>query len=118
MKEMYINPFNDSKNIVRVNFGEGVKRIPNYLFADRVDLTTCELPPTTESIGAGAFRGCTNLKTIKLPDGLTTINVFAFQNCKSLQPMPLPDGIETIGYRAFNGCTQLDVTGWPCHCAI
>lgn len=113
MKEMYINPFNDSKNIVRVNFGEGVKRIPNYLFADRVDLTTCELPPTTESIGAGAFRGCTNLKTIKLPDGLTTINVFAFQNCKSLQPMPLPDGIETIGYRAFNGCTQLDVTGWP-----
>ena len=59
------------------------------------------------TIGAIAFRGCTNLTSVTIPDSVTTIGDSAFNGCKSLSSITIPDSVTTIVGSAFMGCTNL-----------
>ncbi|WP_367180354.1 leucine-rich repeat domain-containing protein [uncultured Oscillibacter sp.] len=59
------------------------------------------------SVGANAFRNCSNLTEITLPDSLTTIGPYAFVNCTSLTNITLPDSVTRIENGAFYDGTNL-----------
>ena len=63
-----------------------------------------------ENIGAGAFRGCTNLginSGVELPSGLVWIGEEAFLGCRNLMWMDWYGSGEVIGDCAFMGCYNL-----------
>lgn len=41
--------------------------IGSYAFAGNTHLYSCEIPESVQTIGLGAFEGCTELKTLKIP---------------------------------------------------
>lgn len=45
------------------------------------DIKTKELPSQLTSIGANAYRGCSNLKSLNIPENLQTIGDYAFAGC-------------------------------------
>ena len=56
------------------------------------------------SIGASAFRDCSNLISVTIPDNVTTIGEYAFEYCGSLTNVTIPNSVTTIGEGAFKGC--------------
>ena len=57
-----------------------------------------------ESIGEGAFGGCSELNSINLPEAIHTIEGGAFQDCRSLPNLDLPDALLSISSTTFWGC--------------
>ena len=109
----YFGPFEDCTALREVTFGEGITRIPNYLFY-KSGLETITIPETVTTIGGGALRCCTNLTEINLPDSLTTIEgSYAFSENPKLTEITLPQNLETIGERAFSNCTALKTIRFP-----
>ena len=109
----YFGPFEDCTALREVTFGEGITRIPNYLFY-KSGLETITIPETVTTIGGGALRCCTNLTEINLPDSLTTIEgSYAFSENPKLTEITLPQNLETIGERAFSNCTALKTMTIP-----
>ena len=68
-------------------------------------LIVCESDITT--IGANAFKYCSNLQTIKLPDSVTSIGDYAFHSCSSLISIAISDSIAEIGTNVFQNCSSL-----------
>lgn len=62
--------------------------------------------PVTK-IGAGAFRGITELTSIIIPDGVTIIEDEAFKECTALTSAIIGNGVTSIGKKAFESCTSL-----------
>ena len=62
--------------------------------------------PVTK-IGAGAFRGITELTSIIIPDGVTIIENEAFKECTALTSAIIGNGVRSIGTEAFESCTSL-----------
>ena len=60
--------------------------------------------PTLETVGDGAFSGCTNLKTVCLQSSVTEIGWNAFYECHSLKYIHLPEGLTRIDGWAFANC--------------
>ena len=83
-----------------------VTTIGEYAFAVSA-LTDVTLPDGLQTIGEGAFGGCTALKSVTLPAGLKEIEKNAFGGCETLTSINLPEGLKTIGEGAFNECTAL-----------
>ena len=61
-----------------------------------------------ESIGDGAFRGCSNLISVTLDNSVKYIGANAFED-SGLREINFPNGIESIGSRAFSGCALEEV---------
>ncbi len=61
-----------------------------------------------QTIGAGAFNGCTSLESVGKTHKLTEINNYTFYNCSSLLEFNLCD-ISKVGVEAFNGCSNLTI---------
>ena len=109
----FFGPFEDCTALREVTFGEGITRIPSYLFY-KSGLETITIPETVTTIGGGALRCCTNLTEINLPDSLTTIEgSYAFSENPKLTEITLPQNLETIGERAFSNCTALKTMTIP-----
>ena len=69
-----------------------------------------------ETIGEGAFMGCTELESISFEESsyfLTTIEEGAFFGCSSLKSIELPSSIVYIGTDAFRNCTNLTSVTLP-----
>jgi hypothetical protein len=75
--------------------------------------TSIILPNTVESIGSGAFSGCTSLTSITVPSSVQTIEPSTFSGCTALAQVALPAGVNTIGDSAFSGCSQLNTMSIP-----
>ncbi len=66
-----------------------------------------KIPNSVESIGIGAFSGCTSLTSITIPDSVKNIGEGAFYNCSSLTSIEIPNSVESIGNQAFQYCKSL-----------
>ena len=59
------------------------------------------------SIGADAFKNCTNLEEVIIPNSVTHIDTSAFEGCSYLQSVTLSTNLIAIGSSAFKGCGSL-----------
>jgi len=57
------------------------------------------------SIGASAFRECTDLTSVTIPARVKSIGESAFNGCTGLTNITIPKGITSIGNWAFSGLT-------------
>ena len=69
-----------------------------------------EMASGITTIGAGAFRGISNLQSVTLPSSLTSIGATAFQGCTSLTSVDIPANVTSIGNNAFDCGNTLDVS--------
>ena len=97
----------------QVQFGDGVERIPAYLFYNCTGLTSVTIPDSVTSIGSDAFYGCTGLTSVTIPDSVTSIGSSAFSGCTGLTSVTIPDSVTSIGSSAFSGCTGLTGITFP-----
>ena len=69
---------------------------------------TSLIPNSVESIGMGAFSGCTSLTSITIPDSVTSIGAEAFRHCDSLESITIPASVRSIERMAFDWCKKLN----------
>ena len=105
-------PFYKS-GLSEVKFENGIKAIPDYLFAGATALETIAIPDTVTSVGSDSFSECSALKNVTIPDSVTNIKNGAFNECISLETITLPESIKTLGDYAFDGCTLLSAIKFP-----
>jgi hypothetical protein len=91
---------------LEVTVSDDVKAIGNYTFQNS-DLKSLTLPKTLESIGVGAFRGCTTITSIDLSKA-TAIGDVAFYNCTGLTTVTLNTALTSLSSQVFYGCSNLD----------
>ncbi|MCD7777587.1 MAG: leucine-rich repeat protein [Clostridiales bacterium] len=107
-------------DFLTVTFGEGVTRVPAYLFATAssksdgyyAHVTNVVLSSTVTEIGSYAFHYCYDMTTLNMSTGLTTIDSYAFCGCSSLTDLGWCSSLTTIGSYAFAYCTSLSNPGW------
>ena len=91
--------------------GDQITEIGDRAFVNCSRLETIKLN-NVETIGIGAFVGCSELNIVNNLSKVKTIDDFAFNGCKSLNIVDL-SGIENadaIGIDAFNGSGLSSVT--------
>ncbi len=54
------------------------------------------------SIGADAFRGCSDLASVSFPEGLANIGEGAFEGCGHLTSVTIPGSVASVGDGAFS----------------
>ena len=92
---------------LRVVIGDGVERIPAYLFYNCTGLTSVTIGNNVTSIENGAFLICTNLTSVTIGNSVTSIGNSAFSGCTGLTSVTIPDNVTSIGRSAFSDCTGL-----------
>jgi len=80
--------------------------ISNYAFS-QTSISSVTIPDSVDSIGSGAFSGCTSLTNITLSNELTQIGYAAFYGCTQLESITLPKSLESLGSMAFAECANL-----------
>ncbi len=105
-------PFYES-GLSEVKFENGIKAIPDYLFAGATALETIVIPNTVTSVGNYSFSNCTVLKNVTIPDSVTNIENGSFYECTSLETITIPESIKEFGDHAFYGCTSLSAIKFP-----
>jgi hypothetical protein len=76
------------------------------------DVIAVEIRPDVDSIGMGAFSGCSALTSVTIPASVTSIEAWAFSSCTSLSAVDL-SGVAEIGDYAFYDCTNLTSVTFP-----
>ena len=64
-------------------------------------------PNSVNSIGYGAFEGCSGLTSITIPNSVTSIGYEAFRHCTGLTSITIPNSVTSIGNYAFQYCSSL-----------
>ena len=115
-KYMFITYGNNQQSKTQnlsINLLDGLTWIAPYAFCN-TDIETISIPTTVNSIGEGAFDGCTELKSVSIPDN--TINSFEsslFRGCKSLKEIIVPEGVTIINEQVFSDCSNLQKIVFP-----
>ena len=94
-------------NLQSVVFNEGLQTIGSGAFVGCSSLTSAYLPDTVTSIGSYAFQYCYGLKGLELSAGMSTISPGLCERCENLEYVVFPDSIKNIEYNAFLGCSKL-----------
>jgi len=98
-------------NLQTAEIGDCVTSIGYYAFAICngcvSTLTSVTIGNNVETIGEGAFSGCTSLTNVNIPDSVTIISSSAFTNCSNLTSIDIPNSVTSIGFRAFSDCRRL-----------
>ena len=106
--------FSNDTTVKKIIVGANVKKISAAAFYANSSLNEIVFEGNgLESIGGGAFIGCTSLKSITLPDGLKELGPYAFFSCSSLQSVVIPDGIKEIYSYTFARCSSLTSVTLP-----
>ncbi|MCI9031642.1 MAG: leucine-rich repeat protein [Clostridia bacterium] len=92
-----------------------VTAIAAYAFAE-IGFTAATIPDGIKTIGANAFKGCTNLKNLSLPDTVKSIGPSAFKYCKALESITVPQKVTSLGTEAFAECTSLTEINFDAEC--
>lgn len=96
----------------RVVFEEGssLESIGSGAFYGCTHLSSIRIPAQVQRIGSGAFSSCLELERVEFEEGssLCSIGDSAFSSCESLSSISLPQGVQEIGAYAFNGCRSLE----------
>lgn len=127
--------FDENKTLKKVVFPKKLKKIPDSMFYQCINLSDIMWPEDLEIIGTkdsgflGAFEK-TGVKEIKFPQTLKEIGVNSFSDCckltsvtfqdnieiihssafmnTSIKTFILPDSLKEIGYAAFKNCKELE----------
>lgn len=94
-----------------ITIPQGVKKINNFAFSNRDDITSLTIPDSVTEIGYGAFVNCNNLKSANIPQNIIKIDDIAFFNCYNLVgTITLPDNILELSWNSFgyNGPNKYD----------
>ena len=97
--------------ISEVEFGDGVKRIPENFMAGNTSLTSIVIPEGVTEIGKWAFRNATALASISLPDSLESFGAYAdnamtFMGTK-ITSIVIPDKVTEMPRNMFARCNEL-----------
>ena len=97
--------------ISEVEFGTGVKRIPESFMAGNTSLTSIVIPEGVTEIGKYAFRNATALASISLPDSLESLgdytdNGLTFMGTK-ITSIVIPDKVTEMPRNMFALCNEL-----------
>ncbi len=97
--------------ISEVEFGDGVKRIPENFMAGNTSLTSIVIPDGVTEIGKLAFRNATALASITLPDSLESLgaytdNALTFMGTK-ITSIVIPDKVTEMPRNMFAKCNEL-----------
>ena len=101
---------------LKVTFGNGVTRIPAYLFSTGAEKSEDEYAHITEitiadsvtEIGKYAFYRCFDISKIQWGNGITTIEERAFYDAQSLSVLALPNKLAQVKNSAFERCYSLE----------
>ena len=96
------NLFYGLSELVSIDVGDGVSKIPESCFQYCTKLETVTLHEGVTSIGKNSFNHCSALKSINMPSTLTTIAFGAFDYCAALREVVIPLAVTTIGSYAFD----------------
>jgi hypothetical protein len=97
-----VNTFEGNTSLRHVQFGSGLRTVPNGAFDGNNNLRTIVWGGITQ-INSFAFRGNSSLTEVRFPKSLETIEAHAFQNTTSLREVVFNDGLITINTNAFQG---------------
>lgn len=89
-----------------------VVSVADSAFYARETLMDVKLPPSITTIGAYAFKSCTELQYINFPS-VTMIGDAAFEQCEKLYKYTLSGRLCHIGDYAFKGCMALEQFVFP-----
>ena len=96
---------------IKVTFGDGVEKIPAYLFYTSYgyppNISNVSIGSNVTSIGYRAFYGCDGLTSVTIGNSVTSIGSYAFYGCDGLTKVTIPDSVTSIGYYAFYDCDGL-----------
>lgn len=95
-------PF-DGTTISELQIGNGVKKIPKYLFAYFEKITELTIPDSVIEIEENAFYNCISLEKLKLSENLQIVRESAFDESISLKELVLPESIQIIEKWGFSG---------------
>ena len=98
--------FRNSYKLSSVTFGMGLKTIGVQAFYNCA-LKSLKLEGNVETIGGGAFNGCTVLTSLRIGDSVKLVADSAFGRCGKLTEVWLGKGVKEIGMQAFADCTEL-----------
>ena len=85
-----------------------MEKISAYAFENCTNLTSVKLTPSIQTIGVGAFEGCTSLNAFDWANAaVEVISTQTFYGCASLSEMVIPDKVTTIQPFAFANCSAL-----------
>ncbi|MCQ2482556.1 MAG: leucine-rich repeat protein [Clostridia bacterium] len=84
-------------------------------FKDCTQLGSLNIPKNIQVINDGFCQGCTSLKVVSIPALTQSIKENAFSGCTSLQYFNIASGskLDTIGDYAFSGCSSLSSFSMP-----
>ena len=99
--------FNNLTELVSVDIGTGVKKIPDSCFAYCTKLETVTLHEGLTNVGGSAFYDCVKLSSISFPSSVTYIGKQAFDYCSGLNEVFIPISVSTIGSYAFDDTGRL-----------
>lgn len=109
--------FGDCTNLKTISL-KGVTAIGDSAFSNCISLESVDLS-YVETIGYGAFCGCTQLKTAKFntveftESNVTSIGALAFKNCSNLEGKLDLSNVTAIPEEAFYNCSKIEeVTLW------
>ena len=86
---------------------ESVESIGYGAFYGCTGLTQVIIPSSVKIIRDKAFEGCTGLTQVNIPNSVTRIDDGAFKGCTGLTQVNIPNSVESIEENAFEGCTSL-----------
>lgn len=104
--------FEGSKILVSVFVSRNVQSIGKGAFAGCTTLSSVTFHEESEltALGEGAFSGCVALEAFAFPRGITHIADHLFSGCTALGSVTLHDGIVSLGEGAFEECESIVYT--------
>lgn len=99
--------FKNSRDLLSVQFPEGLKFIGRNSFENCYYLEEVTLPEGLEEIREGAFYDSQNIVSVYMPQSVTEIGEYAFYYCCGMQDLTLSQNITQIKDYTFYGCSKL-----------